>query len=412
VSVRLEGIKFNHDPAAATNDALSIRRNKTTFVDVPEWRRGVSVAPEDSVAAYAMEATRGRTLTIQAQFSCATEKPGSIEVRAVDPTVNPPAPGGCPGGCLPLWRAIAALIRDLFGNALGEVKAKRITCTRGQTGWETFELENVRVWQVGVGVHITTWRWQYRIGSGPWTDMQTTQHRIYVLVDVPTLPWVQAPFDPANIELPWTEVMDYACQWAVLAPDRDAAATAVTAGINNLGPNRIAYDCPGGGSTHYANPTFNCTAFLDRLGGGPGNGQLVNCTDCATFTSTFANVLGCDLWQSRMSPSSGWSFGLNDILAIGSSTWFPGCPNWSGHSFSYHEVAWKGACTDTDEIFDACLQVDGDPDPTAPPHTALLPTNMRFGTPGSGDYRDRLSTPAGRPDCTPQPTTRQRRSVM
>jgi hypothetical protein len=55
--------------------------------------------------------------------------------------------------------------------------------------------------------------------------------------------------------------------------------------------------------------------------------------------------------------------------------------------------------------------VDADADPTAAPHTALLPVNIRFGNTGDGDYRDRLATPAGRSNCNPQPATRQRRSV-
>ena len=45
MSVRLEAIKFNHDPGAATADALTIRRNATQTVAVPEWRWGESVNP-------------------------------------------------------------------------------------------------------------------------------------------------------------------------------------------------------------------------------------------------------------------------------------------------------------------------------------------------------------------------------
>jgi hypothetical protein len=72
-------------------------------------------------------------------------------------------------------------------------------------------------------------------------------------------------------------------------------------------------------------------------------------------------------------------------------------------------VAWKGAFTATEEIFDACLQVDGDADPTAPPHTPLLPVDMVFGVPGDGNYRDRLS-PAGA--CDAQPGSRTRRTIF
>src|SRR5439155_18829125 len=84
--------------------------------------------------------------------------------------------------------------------------------------------------------------------------------------------------------------------------------------------------------------------------GGPGLGKYVNCSDCATIVSTFANAVGCDLWQSRM----GYGFGLNPLLAIGFNVWQTAC-GWG--SFSYHEVAWKDGCTANDPVWDACLQV-------------------------------------------------------
>jgi hypothetical protein len=150
---------------------------------------------------------------------------------------------------------------------------------------------------------------------------------------------------------------------------------------------------------------FNCTAFLDLLAGGPGAGKFVNCSDCATFVSSFANAIGCDLWQSKM----GYSFGLNEMLGIGSAVWQT-CCGWG--AFSYHEVAWKNNCGNDDEVFDACLEVDGDADPLNPPHTPLLPTNIKFGAAGAGLYRDRLCNIPGRPKCNPQPATKQRRVVM
>jgi hypothetical protein len=58
-------------------------------------------------------------------------------------------------------------------------------------------------------------------------------------------------------------------------------------------------------------------------------GIYVNCSDCATFVSTFANVLGCNLWQSRM----GFGFDLNKLLGIGSNVWQT-CCGWV--SFNYH----------------------------------------------------------------------------
>jgi hypothetical protein len=358
------------------------------------------VTPEDAPAAYSKKETAGNKITIKARFLWTGAGPSTVKIRAVDNVVNPPGPGGCLGFLAWLLRVV---IRALFGNVLGEVKKKKVTFSGpGLSSFETFRLVKTRLHQVGVGVRTTSWRWQYKVGGGSWTDFATTSHRIYVLLETPKEPWTQTPYSSANTQLPWTDVLDRACSWAMQAKTRDGAAGAITREVYNLGNSVVTYDCPGGGSTRYAHPNFDCTAFLERLDGGPGNGQYVNCTDCATIVSTFANAVGCDLWQSRM----GWGFQLNPLLAIGSSTWQTAC-NWGG--FSYHEVPWKGACTAAEPVFDACLQVDGDADPTTAPHTALLPTNITFGTPGSGGYRDKLS-PSG--NCDPQPGSRQRRSVV
>jgi len=402
MSVQLEAVAFNHDNSAATGDALTIRRNATQDVTVPEWRRGLSVTPEDSPAAYAKAAVAGNTLTIKVQLSRTGPAPSTIEVRALDADAYPsPGPGGCLGFIVWLLRL---LVRALVGNPLGEVAARSITFpASGTTGLESFSLTGVRLDSVGAGVRTTRWRWQYRqASSDAWTDFATTSHRIYVLLDIPTAPWVQTP---GSSQVPWTDVLDRACIWASLATSRNEAAEKVTRAVYDLGPSVVEYDCPGGGASHYSLGSFDCTAFVERLNGGVGNGRYVNCSDCATIASTFANVLGCDLWQSRM--ESG--FALNELLAIGSGTWQTAC-GWG--SFNYHEVAWLGGCTQNDPVWDACLQVDGDADPTTAPHTPMLPVNLVFGAIGAGLYRDRLCTPAGRPNCNPAPATRARRLVV
>lgn len=409
MSVLLEAIKLNHDGGAATSDALNIRRNKTTPINVPEWVRGVSTTPEDAPAAYGIAETKGNTLTIQARFSTNEKKlmKKGVQVRAVDPSSNPGGDPGCSGGCSGFLKWLGWLIQLLVGNVLGDVKARWVSFdSSGWTAFETFQLQHVRLWDVGVGIHTTSWRWQYREKQNdPWKDFATSDHRIYVLLEVPKAPWQQSPYTSANTQLPWTDVLDRACVWAFGATTRDQAAEKVTRNVYGLGPSIVEYDCPNGGSSWYSSGSFSCTAFLDRLAGGPGLGRYVNCSDCATIVSTFANAVGCDLWQSRM----GYWFDLNELLAIGSSVWQTAC-GWGG--FSYHEVAWKDGCTANDPVWDACLQVDGDADPTTAPHTPLLPTNIRFGTPGSMDYLDRLVTPATRAACQPQPgTTRQRRMV-
>jgi hypothetical protein len=391
--VVLEAVAFNWNTASVT-DGLNLRRNGLTPVVLPEWREGYSTRPEDSPAAYSIADTAGYQITIQARFR--RNDPGlhTIEIRAIE------SHEGHEDNDLD-----AALADDKCGNVLGRVRPRSVTFgAGGQTPMEPFDLEDVRLQQWGVGVRTLVWRWQYRTAGHSWKTICVTQHRIYSVLNIPTLPWQQQPFVVTNQQLPWTDVLDYACAWASGANSVDKAAGLITRAIYQLGPSVLTYDCPGGGSTHYSFPDFDCTAFLERIGGGLGLGYYVNCTDCATITSTFANAVGCDLWQSRM----GSGFALNELLGIGSTTWQT-CCGWP--SFNYHEVAWEGACTAADDVYDACLQVDGDADPTAPPHTALLPVDLRFGNPSDGTYRDRLAAPPGRANCNPQPTTRVRRSV-
>jgi hypothetical protein len=412
--ITVEAIKFNHDPAGHTTDALNIRRNAATFVNVPEWRRGVTTTPEQSPAAYAKRETAGNTITIQASFR--SDEPGvTAQIRAIDPDKNPPRNegGGC-GGFI-VW-LIRRFLWAVLGNVLGEVVEKWATFNAaGGSGYVTFDLRDLRLPDVGVGPHITTWQWQYRLQAGaPWINIDVTTHKTYVLLEVPKSPWQQAPYNAGNTQLPWTDVLDYACIWAIGASDVDAAAGKVTAGVYRLGSSLVTYDCPGGGSTHYTDysSAFYCTEFVERLGGGLGLGQYVNCTDCATFVTTFANILGCDLSEMTL----GWMFALNEMIAIGSTSFSLPCahpPDDAGWpSFRYHEVGWKGPCSNDGYVFDGCLKVDGDADPSGgPPHVPLLAVNMRHGATGDLLYRDRLAAPGGRPNCSPDCGNVRRRTV-
>ncbi|MBV8131987.1 MAG: hypothetical protein JO282_05670, partial [Alphaproteobacteria bacterium] len=345
--------------------------NASETVNIPEWRRFISVNPEDSPAAYAITPTKGNTITIIASLSCTDPEVAFVEVRARN-----------------------------------HVKGRAVNFINGSAGPVAFELIDPPTELGEVGVHDRTWEWEYRPDPHhAWQPFDSTRHRFYTILDIPGGPWEQAPFGPANSQMPWTEILDRACHWALGAASADMAAALVTRSVYALGRTIVTYDCPGGGSSHYSLPDFDGTAFLDRLRGGVGNGIYVNCSDCATIVASFANALGCELWESKM----GWNFGLNDLLAIGSNVWQTAC-GWG--SFSYHEVAWEAACNVNNGVYDACLRVNGGPDPTAPPYIPLQPEDLTFGNVGQLLYRDRLASPAGRPNCNPQPATRQRRAVI
>ena len=260
----------------------------------------------------------------------------------------------------------------------------------------------------GVGVHEISWRWQVRESVfSPWHDFATSTHRIYVVLREPTLPWAQQPFTPDNTQLPWAEALEWACRWAAFSQSADRAAVAITSQVFLLGVlGRIAYDCSNGNPTNYAYPEFDCTSFLDRLAGGYGRGPRVNCTDCATVVSTFANCIGADLWQSRMF-NEVVPFQCNLTRLIGAPFFKAVCGN---GLFNYHEVAWEGTCSDLEDVYDACLEVFAPP-PPSPSLVPYLPADVTFGWVPGASYRDFLVSPVSRSVCQAQPQTRQRRLV-
>lgn len=376
MNVILEAIKFNHDTDSATGEAFNIRRNETEVVTAPEWRRGISVTAAQSPAAYAIAATRGNVLTIKAQFTGTAN--GTVRVRAIEARSDHHQVRGCN----PIGARLAAFLSvrsARSGNVLGEVKEREIEFdTAGQTGFETFELHHVRIWNTGIKVSNTEWRWQFRARRGDdWTDFALTRHRIYTVLDIPGCPWEQTPHDDGNTQLPWADALEYTCDWADGARSPDDAASLVTQNIYDLGSSGVTYS----GSSLYSCPNFNCTQFLDLLGGGTGAGWQMNCSDCATAVSSLANLVGCNLRQLQLGPCS---FHTKPIKLLGFPQEMP-------DEFFGHEVAWKGSVNEDGQLFDACLQVDGDDQPEAPPFVALLPSNIPFGRTGEKHYRFRLS---------------------
>lgn len=438
--VALTAIQFNHDPHSARTSALNLRKNASQSLPLPEWQHELTQAARDSVAAYALNEVQGAAVQIKAQFERDDDRLREVEVRAVqamqpdvrlwlrdlvDPALLVELPVIYSSAAQFLafiqyanyYYTLLALYQQAQlsapGNILGEVQPARVRFRPdGTTGMVALALQNVRLAGRGVGVHPVSWLWQYRAsGQEPWSDIRFTEHLIYTVLDLPTKPWVQQPFVPENTQLPWSEVLEAACNWASGALTREDAARRITESVNTLGDGVFEYGCVTGGAEIYSSTpykSFDCTAFLERLRGGHGNGRYVNCTDCATIVSTLANILGCDLWQSRMGEYVP-PFGVNPVMAIGSQGWQQPC---GGGAFTFHEVAWAGAPTDDGRVYDASLAVDSDSAPGLWPHVRVLPVNMRFGRAGEGQYRDHLAIAPDRARCRPRPEERWQRRVF
>ena len=324
-------------------------------------------------------------------------------------------PAAYMAGTLPHIKVVLKKLMGYIGGAysigaagsLGGVRRRTVTPTFLPSGLSkpiNFEL----MWPLpgAVGRPDITLDWYARKSPGPSIPVAvgSASHRLYLVVAKPTQPWVT--------ETPWVEALKLACGWAAGATGIDSAAKRITERYYNCGV--LQYDVIGGGGTKYGSSPYMLSEMIERLNGGSGLGANVNCTDSANTVSTLANVLGCDLWQSKMASNPDLSqsrFDLNPILAVG----FPGPDSWPDWpSFRYHEVAWKGACAENDNLFDGCLMVDGDNDPTQAPQTWLLPADMLFGDCVTMNYRLRLCPPGpgGCEACKPQPGAhRQRRNI-
>jgi hypothetical protein len=233
------------------------------------------------------------------------------------------------------------------------------------------------------------------------TFQQSTKHIIYTLLEPPKPPW--GPDDEqSDFEFPWTDVLEKACDWSREARSRTQVASMITRELHRQGlDGKLRYNESQAFSrlSFSGTDTFDLAEFLRHLENST-DALLVNCTDCAILVSTFANILGCDLYQSQM----GYRFGTNPIRMIGFFTEVT-------RTFEYHEVAWVDPCNHTAKLFDCCLQVDGDSVPSGGEFDPLLPVDISLGDPESGDYHFRIAQRVGGEHCTAFPSTKTRRRI-
>lgn len=362
MQITLEAIKFNHDPTFRTTGAFCIRRNESTPIILPEWEQQRPQSNAHSAVAYAISRLP-KVVTIKVRFKITNGWNERLQIRArraKDGESDPPP-----------------------ANVLGDVKERVFNVQQDQSKWHTFRLENESICQLGVSASNQIWNWEFSTDSQTWQTFQVTKHRVYVVLGLPTKPWRPKSRDSLNVQVPWTEALEWSCHWAAgvtrgdsLVKNLDLIASTLTRRVYALGKVSVTY----ASDSSFVDSKFDLTRFLSLLNGEPTHSHTVNCDDCATIVSTFANLLGCDLWQSSM----GLKFDTNPILQVGES-------QWASTTFLHHSAAWKGDCLEKDELFDAFLQVDGDRQPNKPPQFPLQPVKLRFGSGREQNYRFRLA---------------------
>ena len=309
-TVTLAAIQFSHSATSITGSAFPVRKGFTTPISPPEWVPGRGAA--DSPAAYSIGDIGSNPVTIKAKFTISTQSATSMQIKAVG------------------------------GGILGAIDPVTVNFANGVSTPEyvTLTLSHQALAAAGVHREDAVWQWSALLNS-TWTTIASSAHRVYTVLSRPALPW--NPSRSGDIsQQPWTSLLDFVCTWAEGSKTPTDAATAITTKVN--GGVGLRYDTAQGESK-YTKPgsvsQFYGTQFVSLLNGGVGNGNVVNCTDCATIVVTCANLVGCNLSASTMRGNDGNGFDCNEIIAIGASSWaYPFPPR---NRFAYHEVAWTGA---------------------------------------------------------------------
>ncbi len=364
--MQITNIKFNHDTGSSSNDALNIRVDYTNSYNITngEW---IINSSTNWPVAY----TTNKSISIKVRLSAEPSTfTGSADIWAESVNTN---------------------------GSLGDVLKTSVDFVNGVSNPEyiTFQVEGI----TPTCIQKTTndvWLWKMEnlneTGSQTWVLNTSGVHTVYTILNEPVAPWDNAEDSASNA---WVSVMNIVCSdtpWAGGTETITGAASRVTKAIYNSG--RFEYDETGGGGANYTSfgissvEFFDLSAWINRLSGGVGLGPEVNCWDCANGVVSMCNILGCDLWNQWM----GSSFTCNEIRSITDNTWAPPFPPNNG--FSYHRVGWRGAVTNSSKVFDACLKVDDDGDPTGTGNhnSELIPTDIVFWT-GSGlfdDYKQML----------------------
>ena len=381
----VDRIRFNHDVNSATSDGYNIRRSYAD--DSFDITNGEWTAARGMVAPVLYR--REQSMTVKVKFRTSSPHLSSALIDAVSSNVTAST-----------WN-------------FGETSQQTATFTaspsgRRETDWMTFTFQGRAPRYVGVyGASALNWRVRDVNGGGDsqLVATKTGPHKVYAILGDPVEPWSLAFGSNQN---PWINALEWACTKAQGAGSEDGAASAITFGINECG--RFRYETDQGGACYAEMTDVDLTQCIARLNGHSGRGESVNCTDCASFLTSFSNLLGCHLYSSRMFHTLTDSFMTREYTAIGCPDLT--APSW-GWGFSYHEVAWDGSCDDSDYVYDACLKYI---DPAATNNLPQLPFSVRFSD-GSPDYpyvyRERLTPPGpdGYDRCIARPDTKIRRRV-
>lgn len=272
-------IKFNYQ-SGYSNDALTIKKNNSTSIPVPEWNNFGFI---NEPMAYIKSQNNRK---IQVSFYCNYSFEKTVSGFIYSPSQEP----------------IGILGYQEILTFSGYISPYVTLTTQGTI-------------PQSVGIRNFMWHWQLYV-NGISTISYST-HTYYTLLGVPQSP----------MSVPWTEVLDHSCDWASGKTSESAAITEITKGAyNDFGNDHEYY----GGGSHAYGTTFDLTDFLSD--------DWADCQDMSAVVQVFTRATGGTSTQVRRI----WGqFSYQPILPIGKSQWVTGI--WNFHQVGWKSNVWD-AC--------------------------------------------------------------------
>ena len=294
ITAGVTNIRFNHTPAAATNDALDIRPDGGNMYDLSggEWINGGASIP----VCY----RTGTLATVKARFVI---QPASLTSAVVSAS------------------ALNA------GASLVGILATRISFTNGVSNPEYVTLPLAGPTPAAVRKSADVWQWSMGAFNGdgrPAVVIGTSGvHTVYTVLAEPVAPWTNAA---ASAHAPWSSVLELACGWAAGASNAAGVIAALTphayAGFGKV------YD---GSQSHSIGTTCYLSAMLAD--------SVVDCQDMSAVIQLFSAVLGVGGVQTRRVDGP---FVFQPLLPIGLTDWSDG--SWNFHQFGWYANTVNDAC--------------------------------------------------------------------
>lgn len=342
-TISVYSIGFNYE-SGYSNDALAIAKGRGSTMPTPEWLTG----SRNERFAY-IKSQSNRKVRVQFYIEPSGYSNSNIRVYA-----------------------------EVSGQGIGYINSNTVYFQGSQ--YSTPKVMTCQGSVAGsVDIRSFSWSWYADAVNGnpledPLVIGTTGDHTYYILL--------AAPQDPMSV--PWTDVLNYSCDWASGQSSSSGATTKIVQGLYN--ETNYYYDTYDGIARYTANggsASFNLNGFLNNI----PSGSYVNCYDCGKAVKVFANAIGCGASYQFCSP-----FGYENCIKPIGCGWTNN-PFYASQSPPYDQpivgeddpyrtrFANHAFGALSGNIYDACLKVDTDSNPDyGPPFTESWATGWSWST--------------------------------